>query len=765
MKKRTPKPRLLKGNPIISVWVVFIAVLGVCVVASEEDHIKVAVFNFNIQNIEASGYGSNITNQLINTLQAYPSLAIMDRKELEQFLSLNEFQQNDNPKNAFLIGNRLGLEFIIVGKVDKQNANLFIDCKVFKIDQQIEVFNRNLKLLGDAKLSMELKKLAEQIKLAIIKAKSETPNPSPLKDIQAKASCQLTAKPGRSKITLLWQAPDQFQAVDYKIYRATSLAGPFVKIGQTTESQYQDTEVEAKTQYFYKIKAYDSKGAETDFSALVQAGSVPTPETPVILKAESHVKGIVVFWTPNPMARPDAGKTVYFCVYRSPKEDGSYQKIGQVEVKEQGSGSGTRSALPTFFLMDKPLDDGTEYYYKITASNLQSYESDFSKCISQKTIESVENLTADGDLIREIRLKWQPEEAPLAKGYVVYRSQKENEGFQQIQKISDPQTGSFADKTGLGDDCSYYYYLTVYDDQDRETGPSLVVSAKTKGPPPPVVTLEAQSGLVKKVKLQWSPILQEEVAGYKIYRTLNETGPYQLIATLNDRKVGLYTDSGPFLQSLEDNVAYYYRLTVFNPVNVESRTGADAMGKTKARPQSPEGLRAEDFQAQKASIYWQANNEADVVHYHIYRKESGSDYFTALGTTGAETHYVDTNLKNGTEYSYQIKAEDKDGLISDASDPVTIRTKPRPQAPQGLSVRYENKEAILSWPPNPETDIVSYVIYERFLILVNKVASAPGTEYRFSGLSTGSNKTVFITAVDQDGLESDYSLSIAITGP
>jgi len=106
MKKRTPKPRLLKGNPIISVWVVFIAVLGVCVVASEEDHIKVTVFNFNIQNIEASGYGSNITNQLINTLQAYPSLAIMDRKELEQFLSLNEFQQNDNPKNAFLIGNR-----------------------------------------------------------------------------------------------------------------------------------------------------------------------------------------------------------------------------------------------------------------------------------------------------------------------------------------------------------------------------------------------------------------------------------------------------------------------------------------------------------------------------------------------------------------------------------------------------------------------------------------------------------------------------------
>jgi fibronectin type 3 domain-containing protein len=198
---------------------------------------------------------------------------------------------------------------------------------------------------------------------------------------------------------------------------------------------------------------------------------------------------------------------------------------------------------------------------------------------------------------------------------------------------------------------------------------------------------------------------------------------------------------------------------------VESIISAEVSAQTKAWPHKPEGLWAGSLRLQKVPLDWHANNEEDILHYHIYRKESGSNFFTAVSKTGIETHYTDTGLKNGTEYTYQIQAEDKDGLISEASDPVSVRTKPRPQAPQGMSVRYENKKAILSWQANPETDVVSYVIYERFLILVNKVASVPGTEYRINGLSPGSSKTVFITAVDRDGLESEYSTSITITAP
>ncbi|RPI76064.1 MAG: hypothetical protein EHM45_14030 [Desulfobacteraceae bacterium] len=737
---------------------------GICAALPENDRIKVAIFNFNIQDIESSGYGSNITNQLINALGAYPSLAIMDRKELEHFLFLNEFHQNDNPQNIFTIGNRLGLEIIVAGKVGKQNSNIVIECRVFKIDRQTEVLNKNLKLPGDAKLSMELRELAGQINQAILESKSVTPDTSKPQETQIKEVCRLTAKPGRSKVTLFWNAPAAFVKAGYKIYRATSAAGPFVKIGQTDEFQYQDTEVEAKTPYFYKIKAYDSQGAETDFSALVQAGSVPTPEPPIILKAESHVKGVTVFWTPNPMVRPDEGKTISFFIYRSLKEDDSYLQVGQVEVKEQNTGGATRPALATFSFMNQSLDDGTEYFFKITAANQQGFESDFSKCIRQKTVEPVEKLAAEGDRIREIRLKWQPGEAPLAKGYVLYRSQKENEGFQNIQRIVEIKTAGFTDRTGLEDDRIYYYYLTVYEDQDRETGPSMIVSARTKGPPPPVAGLEAQSGLVKKVQLQWPLVAQDEISGYKIYRAQQEAGPYQLITVLKERHIDHYLDAGHFLQTLEDDTVYFYRVTTFNPVEVESRTYAAAFARTKNRPQKPEGVQAVGRQVQKATLSWQANKET-IAHYVVFRKETGSESFSSIGRTGGETNYVDAGLKNGVEYQYRIKAEDKDGLVSDASDPVTVRTKPKPQAPQGLSVRYENKEAIVSWQANAETDIVSYVIYERFLILVNKTASVSGTEYRFNGLSSGSNKTVFLTAVDQDGLESEYSAAITITGP
>lgn len=732
-----------------------------CSATAQEDQVKIAVFNFSIQNIEASGYGSNITNQLSNALEAYPALIIMDRKELEHFLAMNEFQQNDNPQNILAIGNRLGLEIIVAGKVLKQNSNILVDCRVFNITRQVEILHKELKLLGDAKLGPALKELAAQINQAVLNSKSETVEQIKPKEKEVKETCKLTAKPGRSKITLHWQSPETFQAVNYKIYRAIAASGPFIKLGQTNESFYQDTDAEDKVQYFYKIKAYNAKGDETEFSAVVQASLVPAPEPPIILKAESHVRAIAVFWTPNPIVRPDAGKTVLFQVYRCDSEDGLAQIIGRVEVKESDQGTAVKSGLQTYSILDQSLKDGTEYFYAVAASNPQNHESDFSKRVGQKTVGRVEQLEAEGDLIREIRLKWQAVEAPLAKGYVLYRRQTENEEFREIHRTNDMQILQYADKTGLEDSRTYSYFVTVYEDPSRETAPSSIASAQTKGPPPGPERVEAESGLVKKVKLQWAPVAAEEVAGYKLYRAPNAAGPYQLIATLNDRMVGVFTDTGP----LENNTTYYYRLTAFNPVNVESIISAEVSAQTKAWPHKPEGLWAGSLRLQKVPLDWHANNEEDILHYHIYRKESGSNFFTAVSKTGIETHYTDTGLKNGTEYTYQIQAEDKDGLISEASDPVSVRTKPRPQAPQGMSVRYENKKAILSWQANPETDVVSYVIYERFLILVNKVASVPGTEYRINGLSPGSSKTVFITAVDRDGLESEYSTSITITAP
>jgi len=97
---------------------------------------KIAVFNFNVLNLDARGYGATITNTLINFLQKTSSLDIFNRRELEAFLSLNDLQQN-------CIGNRLGLDMIVAGTVKKNGPVIEIFCKVCRHCQKEWPGNRN----------------------------------------------------------------------------------------------------------------------------------------------------------------------------------------------------------------------------------------------------------------------------------------------------------------------------------------------------------------------------------------------------------------------------------------------------------------------------------------------------------------------------------------------------------------------------------------------------------------------------------------------
>ena len=77
--------------------------------------IKVSVFNFTTVNLEASGYNTMVANMLMSNLGCESSLSILERKELEAFLSMNDLQQDDNLENVTHIGSRLGLSAVVVG--------------------------------------------------------------------------------------------------------------------------------------------------------------------------------------------------------------------------------------------------------------------------------------------------------------------------------------------------------------------------------------------------------------------------------------------------------------------------------------------------------------------------------------------------------------------------------------------------------------------------------------------------------------------------
>jgi fibronectin type 3 domain-containing protein len=234
----------------------------------------------------------------------------------------------------------------------------------------------------------------------------------------------------------------------------------------------------------------------------------------------------------------------------------------------------------------------------LTAYNEKDMESDFSSFVKGATIKPVSDVSAQGDMIREIRLSWSPIDSPVIKGYYIYRSSSENSDFARIKKVdvSDTAGGKiidYADKDKLGDKTRYYYRITAVDSQDTETSPSVTVSAVTKGKPPTPQGLKAASGLVKKIELIWTASPYDEVEGYNLYWSKEKAGKYILLKRIDSRTINSYAHGGGGFDKLTDNGTYYYAMAAFNKVDVESDLSEIAFATTKPRSSRPKGLKGE----------------------------------------------------------------------------------------------------------------------------------------------------------------------------
>ena len=759
-----------KRHFILSVF--FLLLFFVPVSVSAGPVVRICVFNFGMINIEAAGYGTDVTNMLVTALGSMASLDIMERKELETFLELNDLQVNNDFRNVIHIGRRLGLYAIVVGSVAKKGSIITIMCKVIQIDGEKIILNTGLKSIGDSGLVSKTNKLSTLIYQAVTK------NISQQAEIQGRGFVRpvdIQVRPsGSNKIYLSWKVPADATAAGYKIFRSTSKDGLFSKIAQVPKTEYLDQYLETMTTYFYKIKSYDHKGRQSNFSEVVSAETAPTPSPPIILSTVPHVRSIEIIWAPSPAKSADTNKLKGYKLYRAKVEEGPYQKVATILGRDVGLGTHSTTTLDKLLkvsYVDKDLVDGESHYYKITAYNVKDLESDFSTPVKGNTITVVSDISARGDMIREIELVWGEADSPHVKGYYVYRSKDQTTGFNKIEKITKGSTVktstvkteqvSFTDNQGLGDKITYYYYVTAFEDKDMETSPSVTVSATTRGKPPVVAGLQARGAMVKQVDVTWQANEQEEIKGYKLHRCKDASGTCSPIKDISGRGKSRFIDT-----KLNDNTNYCYRITSYNKVNVESAMSDAVCATTKPRPVKPEGLEGIGLEVKKVTLKWTSNPEVDITLYYIYRSSDDSEKYSTIAKLEKKTDYIDMDLKDGHEYLYKIMVEDKDGLQSDFSDIITVKTKSRPKNPEGLTGNSEGGKITLIWNPNSETDIDHYIIYgsDFFGLTKKKVSSVNTNKVSLPGLPPGKKKTYVVTAVDKDGLESEESQSVEILG-
>ena len=463
--------------------------------------IRIAVFTFNILNLGAAGYDATISNLFMTLLDQHPIFEVMSRKDLEDSLRRAGLQQSEEISVVQTVGIRLGVDGIIFGNVKKAGSAIEFEVKFVETSGGHALLHRTEQVFGSAALrqkveeiTMEIVQIAEQYQSspAIVRKEEVFPYPAQPGGLQARG--------GSQKVVVTWQPNKEPNLRGYKVFRGSTPTGPFCKVASVTENTFTDTDLENNRTYYYKVQAFNKEGQESPTSTVIAAETAPSPFSPIILDATPCVAGIRIRWTTNPRKGDEGTEVSGFKVYRAAENEGEYLWVGSVSVESENL---SERKLKQYEYEDSGLADASKYYYRLTAFNNKGIESDFSSTLEGSTVSRPAGLRAVGEMIREIHLQWHPTQFSEVKGYRFYRSTSPDGTFELIAEVEDPERDSFVDEQNLGDNVTYYYKMTVYDNEGRETGLSEIASTTTRGKPPTPEGLAAQSGLVKEVKLSW----------------------------------------------------------------------------------------------------------------------------------------------------------------------------------------------------------------------------------------------------------------------
>lgn len=306
--------------------------------------------------------------------------------------------------------------------------------------------------------------------------------------------------------------------------------------------------------------------------------------------------------------------------------------------------------------------------------------------------------------------------------------------------VGDHVTIASFGETGLTSETTYTYKVTTVDLSGNESTGSTISVTTDDITPPAKPTGLAAAAADAQVDLSWSANVEGDLAGYNIYRSLDNT-TFQKINTSLVPTV-TYSNTG-----LANATTYFYKITAVDASNNGSTetTSVSATPQDTTAPATPSGLAASAGNSQ-VTLSWSPNPEGDLAGYHIYVNGIKNNGGTVTGAT-----YSVTGLTNGQTYHFAISAEDVNGNESSAS--AAVSAAPDGTAPaeiSGLRETHDDNSVTLSWT-NPVDSGFSHVhVYRDGVTVTSSVYET----YRDTGLMDETAYSYTITTVDRAGNES-----------
>lgn len=161
------------------------------------------------------------------------------------------------------------------------------------------------------------------------------------------------------------------------------------------------------------------------------------------------------------------------------------------------------------------------------------------------------------------------------------------------------------------------------------------------------------------ITMNWESRSRPNLYEYRIYRG-TEPGIYDPEKITPDG----FIDSVFVDTTVVNNTVYYYVIASASISGVQGGYSPE-VSRNSGQPQTPSGLTAVSGNAQ-IDLSWNDNPDSDLVGYIVYR-QFPDNQFVEIDTAQTNS-YTDTELMNGREYSYMIRALDIFANLSFYSD-------------------------------------------------------------------------------------------------
>ncbi len=403
---------------------------------------------------------------------------------------------------------------------------------------------------------------------------------------------------------------------------------------------------------------------------------------------------------------------------------------------------------------DTLINNTQIYHYRIKGIDAFGEESLPSKVFSGSGIEILEyspNIT-DREIKddQNVRIGWEfPKEAEdKIQEFQILQGTQEDGFFEVVKEKIPPDQRSTWVQTELK--ASNYFKVKALnaDGQFRSSFPTLVQPIDSIPPLPPI-ELKGEIDTLGIVKLRWKANTEEDLYGYKVFKSNNPDAEFTQLTTMVWKK-NEYQDSLA-LNMLQDKV-YYKFIALDQRYNESDFSEVLSLEVPDTAPPSRAVFSDYSVSEEGISLSFIQSTSPDIQKHEIYRRsESETDWSMIHSFEDAQTEFLDTKVEEKVKYYYTLVAIDDKGNESPPSDPLIIRAL-APMLSKAIKnfdfkVDRQNRNVEMWWDSN-EKNIIEFQLYKR----------KKGEQYILYRMFEGNSNKRFVDQMVKPGNIYEYSI-------